>query len=53
MSKEAGPTGSISGGVIVTGEGIQFKTDEQVRAWLMFMGERVVLQFVGIICPQF
>lgn len=53
MLKEVESIGSISSGRIVTGEGIQFKRDEHVRAWLMLMGEAEILQLVGIICPQF
>lgn len=53
ISKKAGLAGSIFGSRVVTGEGIQFKTDEHIRAWLMFMGGADIIQFVGIICPQF
>lgn len=53
MSEEVESTGSTFGGRIVTGEGIQFKRDEHVRAWLILMEGAEVLQLVGIICPQF
>lgn len=53
ISKRVWLAGSIFGSRVVTGEGIQFKSDEHIRAWLMFMGGADIIQFVGIICPQF